>query len=134
MYNGKSRHIRRRHNTIKQQLSTGVISVDFVKSKDNIADPLTKGLNRELVEMDIKVRTEMCLEDSCVRYVIVYTNGRIVQGHRVYCLASRVNIFSQGKVQRVTPTSPVQVSTVASITMSVSPFVINFVHVGNCWI
>ena len=69
-----------------------------------------------MAKMDIKVRTEMCLEDSCVRYVIVYTNGRIVQGHRVYCLASRVNIFSQGKVQRVTPTSPMQVSTVASIT------------------
>ena len=87
-----------------------------------------------IAKMDIKVRTEMCLEDSCVRYVIVYTNVRIVQGHRVYCLASRVNIFSQGKVQRVTLTSPMQVSTVASITMSVSPFVINFVHVGNCWI
>ena len=54
MYNGKSRHIRRRHNTIKQQLSTEVISVDFVKSKDNIADPLTKGLNRELVEKSLK--------------------------------------------------------------------------------
>ncbi|RVW75988.1 Retrovirus-related Pol polyprotein from transposon TNT 1-94 [Vitis vinifera] len=50
MYNGKSRHIRRRHNTIRQLLSTGVISVDYVKSKDNIADPLTKGLNRKLVE------------------------------------------------------------------------------------
>ena len=50
MYNGKSRHIYRRHNTIKQQLSTRVISIDYVKSKDNIADPLTKGLNRELVE------------------------------------------------------------------------------------
>ncbi|WJZ99453.1 hypothetical protein VitviT2T_017897 [Vitis vinifera] len=50
MYNGKSRHIRRRHNTIRQLLSTGVISVDYVKSKDNIADPLTKGLNKELVE------------------------------------------------------------------------------------
>ena len=49
MYNGKSRHIRRRHNTIKQQLSTWVIYIDYVKSKDNIADPLTKGLNRELV-------------------------------------------------------------------------------------
>ena len=50
MYNGKSRHIHWRHNTIRQLLSTGVISIDYVKSKDNIADPLTKGLNRELVE------------------------------------------------------------------------------------
>ena len=50
MYNGKSRHIRRRHNTIKQLISIGVIFIDYVRSKDNIADPLTKGLNRELVE------------------------------------------------------------------------------------
>ena len=50
MYNGKSRHIRCRHNSIRQLLSNGVISLDYVKSKDNIADPLTKGLTRELVE------------------------------------------------------------------------------------
>ena len=49
MYNGKSRHIRRRHNTIKQLISIGVIFIDYVRSKDNIADPLTKWLNRELV-------------------------------------------------------------------------------------
>jgi transposase InsO family protein len=49
MYNGKSRHIRRRHNTVKQLLSSGVISIEYVKSKDNIADPLTKGLSREQV-------------------------------------------------------------------------------------
>ena len=29
-------------------------SIDYVKSKDNIADPLTKGLNRELVEKSSK--------------------------------------------------------------------------------
>ena len=50
MYNGKSRHIRCRHNTIRQLLSTGVIFLDYVRSKDNIADPLTKGLNKELAE------------------------------------------------------------------------------------
>ena len=49
MYNGKSRHIRRRHKTIRQLISTGVITVDWVKSKDNIADPLTKGLSRDVV-------------------------------------------------------------------------------------
>ena len=50
MYNGKYKHIRCRHNTIRQLLSIGVTSVDYVKSKNNIADPLTKGLNKELVE------------------------------------------------------------------------------------
>ena len=54
MYNGKSRHIRRRHNTIRKLLSIGVISLDYIKSKDNIADLLTKGLNRELVEKSSK--------------------------------------------------------------------------------
>ena len=49
IYNGKSMHIRRRHNTIKKLLSNGVIIIDFVKSKDNIADPLTKGPSREQV-------------------------------------------------------------------------------------
>ena len=44
MYNGKSRHIRRRHNTIRQLFSNGVISIDYIKSKDNLANPLTKGL------------------------------------------------------------------------------------------
>ena len=50
MYNGKSRHIRRKHNTVRQLISTRVISVGYVKSKNNIANRLTKGLNRELVE------------------------------------------------------------------------------------
>ncbi|GJV71304.1 DNA polymerase zeta catalytic subunit-like protein [Tanacetum coccineum] len=54
MYNGKSRHIHRRHNSIRQILSTGVISIDHVKSKDNIANPLTKGLSRELVSKSSK--------------------------------------------------------------------------------
>ncbi|PWA98998.1 hypothetical protein CTI12_AA013410 [Artemisia annua] len=54
MYNGKSRHIHRRNNSIRQLLSTGVMSIDYVKSKDNITDPLTKGLSRELVSKSSK--------------------------------------------------------------------------------
>ena len=54
MYNGKSRHIRCRHNTIRKLLLIGVISLDYVKSKDNIVNPLTKGLNRELVKRSSK--------------------------------------------------------------------------------
>ncbi|PHT51923.1 hypothetical protein CQW23_06385 [Capsicum baccatum] len=50
MYNGKSRHIRRRHNTVRELLSSGIITVDYVKSKDNVSDPLTKGQSREGVE------------------------------------------------------------------------------------
>ena len=54
MYNDKSRHICHRHNTIRQLISTGIISIDYVKSKDNIVHPLTKGLNRELVDKSSK--------------------------------------------------------------------------------
>ena len=54
MYNCKSRHICRRYNTIRQLLSIGVISLDYVKFKYNIEDPLTKGLNRKLVEKSSK--------------------------------------------------------------------------------
>ena len=54
MYNGKSRHIRHRHNIIRQLLLIEVISLDYVKSKDNASDKLTKGLNKELVEKSSK--------------------------------------------------------------------------------
>ena len=47
MYNGKSRHIRRRHNTVRQLLSNGIMTIEYIKSKENIADPLTKCLTRE---------------------------------------------------------------------------------------
>nr|GEY61691.1 Pol polyprotein [Tanacetum cinerariifolium] len=49
IYNGKSRHIRRHHNMINDLLRNGIISIDYVKSKENIADPLSKGLYREQV-------------------------------------------------------------------------------------
>ena len=54
MYNGKSRHVLCIHNTIRQLISTGVIFVDYVKSKENIANLLTKGLTKELVEKSSK--------------------------------------------------------------------------------
>lgn len=44
MYNRKSRHIRRRHKMIRQLISTRFISINYVKSKDNIACLLTISL------------------------------------------------------------------------------------------
>nr|GEW36071.1 ATP phosphoribosyltransferase 1, chloroplastic [Tanacetum cinerariifolium] len=49
IYKGKSRHIRRRHKTIKDLLRNGIISIDYLKSKENIDDLLIKGLCREQV-------------------------------------------------------------------------------------
>ena len=50
VYNGKSRHIRRRHNTVRQLLSNGTISIDYVRTNDNLADPITKSLSREKID------------------------------------------------------------------------------------
>ena len=48
-YNGKKRHIRIRHGVVRQLLSNGVISLEFVRSERNLADPFTKGLSRKVV-------------------------------------------------------------------------------------
>ena len=50
IYNGKSKYIWHRHNIIKQLLSSGVILIQYIKSKENLASPLTKGLPREQVK------------------------------------------------------------------------------------
>ena len=42
MYNGKSRHIHQRHNTVRQLLSNGIMTIQYIKSIDNIADTLPK--------------------------------------------------------------------------------------------
>jgi len=46
-FNEKRRHLRVRHKSIRNLISHSVISLDFVRSKNNIADPLTKGLTRQ---------------------------------------------------------------------------------------
>lgn len=39
-----------RHSKIRELIMNGVISVVFVKTQHNLADHLTKGLNRDLVK------------------------------------------------------------------------------------
>ena len=48
-YNGKRRQIRRKHSTVRELLSSGAVRVDHIRSNENLADPLTKGLAREKV-------------------------------------------------------------------------------------
>ena len=81
-----------------------------------------------MAKTNITMRTKSGLEDACVRYVIVYINGRAVQGYHIYWSASKVSIPLQGKVQRVTPTYPMQVSTVWTYQTSslMSPRSISF--------
>ena len=53
VYNGKSRHLGVRHSAIRELIVNGVISVQFVKSQQNLADHLTKGLTRDLVHKSV---------------------------------------------------------------------------------
>ncbi|PNX55775.1 hypothetical protein L195_g049405, partial [Trifolium pratense] len=48
-YNGKRRQIRRKHSTVRELISKGAVRVDHVRTDENLADPLTKGLAREKV-------------------------------------------------------------------------------------
>ncbi|GKB23407.1 hypothetical protein Tco_0862808 [Tanacetum coccineum] len=49
MYNRKSRHLGVRHSMIHELITNRVISIEFVRSQQNLADHLTKGLARNLV-------------------------------------------------------------------------------------
>lgn len=49
VYNGKRRHIRIRHSSVRELLKNGVISLQFVRSENNLADPFTKGLTKKVV-------------------------------------------------------------------------------------
>ena len=54
VYNGKSRHISLRHEYVRQLIQDGIISISFVRSSGNLADPFTKPLTRDLVRITSK--------------------------------------------------------------------------------
>jgi hypothetical protein len=49
IYSGKSRHIRLRHNIVRQLIKNDMMSLDFVRLERNMVDPLIKPLARKLV-------------------------------------------------------------------------------------
>ncbi|GJY49268.1 hypothetical protein Tco_0439224, partial [Tanacetum coccineum] len=49
MYNGKFRHLGVRHNIIRELIMNGVVSIEFVRTQQNLVDHLMKGLARDLV-------------------------------------------------------------------------------------
>ena len=51
IYNGKSRHISLRHEYVRQLIEDSVISIVYVKSNSNLADPFTKSLSRDLIKV-----------------------------------------------------------------------------------
>ncbi|GKA36724.1 hypothetical protein Tco_0723289, partial [Tanacetum coccineum] len=44
MYNRKSRHLGVRHSMIRELITNGVVSIEFVRSQRNLVDHVTKGL------------------------------------------------------------------------------------------
>ena len=54
VYNGKSRHLGVRHSAVRELITHGVITIEFVRSQQNLADHLTKGLARDLVINSVK--------------------------------------------------------------------------------
>ncbi|PHT67473.1 hypothetical protein T459_26960 [Capsicum annuum] len=87
MYNSKSRHIRRRHNIVRELLSSRIITIDYVKSKDNISYPLTKGLSREGAErtskeMGLRPRTSQHGVEK--QMVCIFNDVRAMFTVRVY--------------------------------------------------
>ncbi|GJR78682.1 zinc finger, CCHC-type containing protein [Tanacetum coccineum] len=63
MYNEKARHLGVRHSMIRELITNGVISIEFVRSQQNLVDHLTKGLARDLL---IKSAERMGLKSNQV--------------------------------------------------------------------
>jgi len=50
IFNGKSRYISLRHEYIRQLIYNEIITILYVRSCNNLVDPFTKGLSRDLVK------------------------------------------------------------------------------------
>jgi len=67
-FNGKNRHIQLRHIVVNQLLKDGTISIDYVKSEGNLADPLTKPLGMNMI---LETSREIILKPLENKQVIV---------------------------------------------------------------
>jgi len=72
IYNCKFRHIRHIYNTVKDLITNEIISIDYIKSKENIVDSINKDLSRELLynslrKMSLKpLKMKDCNDDNHV--------------------------------------------------------------------
>jgi hypothetical protein len=49
-----SRHIKRRLKSLKEMRNSGVITLDYIHTEKNLADPFTKGLSCNVVDIASK--------------------------------------------------------------------------------
>ncbi|GJS33453.1 hypothetical protein Tco_0531835 [Tanacetum coccineum] len=68
MYNEKSRHLGVRHSMIRKLIMNGVVSIEFVRSQQNLADHLTKGLARDLVLKSAKGMAKDILQSLLITH------------------------------------------------------------------
>lgn len=54
MYNGKSRYLGVKYSLVHELFTHGVIAIEFVRSQNNLADNLTKELDKGLVKSRLK--------------------------------------------------------------------------------
>jgi hypothetical protein len=46
-----SRHVKRRLKFVRKLKNSGVITLDYVQTAKNLADPFTKGLSRNMIDL-----------------------------------------------------------------------------------
>ncbi|GKA00712.1 retrovirus-related pol polyprotein from transposon TNT 1-94 [Tanacetum coccineum] len=88
VYNGKSRHLRLRHNYVRQLVKNGTISVVYVKSCRNLADPLTKPLTRDLFSATTITLQTCDVATQGTKMVFVAALGFTTAAFWVVCLVS----------------------------------------------
>jgi hypothetical protein len=49
-----SRHIKRRLKSIRKMRNSEVITLDYIHTEKNLADPFTKGLSRNVIDVASK--------------------------------------------------------------------------------
>lgn len=45
-----SRHVKRRLKSVRKMRNSGVITLDYIQTNRNLADPFTKGLSRNVID------------------------------------------------------------------------------------
>jgi hypothetical protein len=46
-----SRYVKRRPKSVRKLKNSGVIALDYVQTAKNLADPFTKGLSRNMIDL-----------------------------------------------------------------------------------
>ncbi|GJZ84009.1 zinc finger, CCHC-type containing protein [Tanacetum coccineum] len=78
IYNGKSRHLGVRHNIIREHITNGVVSIEFLRSQQNLTDHLTKGLARDLILKSAEGIEKYDPELNILVKTLLFLNAKVV--------------------------------------------------------